>query len=136
MKMKILLTATLTGLFLLVSGTNHVWAQGTKAPSKIKVGPAATAAKTDIPELKGEYLSKSSCVDMIVKQGCVSYTILPAAEGDVMAMPQQKSVRVCFDPKDKAKPTNICPKGASRFKVAYEKADKATMVEFMPTKTK
>jgi len=106
-----------------------------KKPKVTQTG-TTTSTETNATALKGDHTSTSACVDMNVRKGCVTYTIT-ALEGAAtakssaaqrMRSAHAKRVKVCAS--SNGTPTNICPEGAKRFKIAYEKADKSTEVDF------
>lgn len=99
---------------------------GQAYPSKTvgkSVGGDVAKPQTD---LKGEYTKDGECVDLIVKKGCVNYTV--GVTGGKIA-DRSASVKVCADVKT-VKPVNICRKGAKRITVNYEKLDAGTDIEF------
>ena len=139
MKTKINPFFVLLTFCLFLINTTHTMAQGHKAsPKNAKPTQSGVVAITDPSELKGTYVSNTSCADLVVKKGCVKYTISTDESAVVPQNDQAKSFKVCYQKTDgKAKPTNICPGGgASKFKVFYEKADKNTQFEFTAGKTR
>ncbi len=123
-------TATPTG-----TGTSKT-NPSSQTEAKKATTPTQTGKQVDATALNGEYMSNASCVDMNVRKGCVTYSITPV-EGAAMAKTTagakmrsqaQKSVKVCATSDEK--PTRICPEGSTKFKVRYQRADKAAVVDF------
>ena len=114
------------GLALLLTGQ----ASAQNAPSKA-TGKQAEAAVTPVTpkERKGQFTRETDCVDLIVRKGCVTYSI--AIPEDKKKTPEK--VKVCAQGNaTDAKPVNLCKKGAGKITVDYEKSSDADVIEFVP----
>jgi hypothetical protein len=111
--------------------SGQLFGQGGITPGAEVKQAKGESAKPSPSSLKGEYSRDAACVDLIVKKGCVNYTV--CVQGD-KTCDKATPVKVCSDPKS-TKPTNICRKGAKRITVKYEKQDVNTVIEFKAAKS-
>lgn len=116
---------------VMLFSAGQLFGQGGMTPGADVKQAKGESAKPAPPSLKGEYSRDADCVDLIVKKGCVNYTV--CVQGD-KTCDKATPVKVCSDPKS-TKPTNICRKGAKRITVKYEKQDVNTVIEFKGIKS-
>jgi hypothetical protein len=111
--------------------SGQLFGQGSMSPSSDTKQAQGESAKPSPSSLKGEYTKDSDCVDLIVKKGCLNYTV--CTQGD-KTCDKATPIKVCSDAKS-TKPVNICRKGAKRITVKYEKQDANTVFEFKAAKS-